>query len=147
MLAAPSAPYMALLERLQTGDGWGAARAELFEIWRGGVALAAIEEAIGVMAAQGAEMWMRSGRVIASSYRRHGNPVAAHAALAEPAPVLHVYGQPRSDEYLSWQRAASAEHPWLTVSRLDAVHSHSSMLEAPDAVAGAIERFAAATAP
>ena len=106
MVASPSAPYMALLERLRTADGWRAARAELFEIWRGGVQLEAIEEAIAVMEAQGAEMWIRSGRVIASSYHRHGTPIAAHAALAETDAVLHLYGQPRGGEYLEWQRAA-----------------------------------------
>jgi pimeloyl-ACP methyl ester carboxylesterase len=147
MVASPSSPYMALLERLQTADGWHAARADLFEIWRGGVALETIEEAIAVMEAQGAEMWMRSGRVIASSYQRYGMPIAAHAALEEPAAVLHLYGQPRAAEYLEWQRAARAEHPWFAVEQLD-VGSHFSMLEAPAAVAIAIERFvAAATAP
>jgi len=134
---------MALLERLQAADGWRTARADLFEIWRDGVQLQAIEEAIAVMEARGAEMWIRSGRVIASSYHRHGTPIAAHAALEEPATGLHLYGQPRGGEYLEWQRAARAAHPWFAEGQLD-VRSHCSMLEAPEAVAAAIERFVVA---
>ena len=54
--------------------------------------------------------------------------------------MLHLYGQPRGGEYLEWQRAAAVEHPWFSVEQLDA-HSHFSMIEAPAAVAAAIERF------
>jgi pimeloyl-ACP methyl ester carboxylesterase len=144
MVAAPSAPYMELLGTLQTVEGWRDARAALFDIWRGGVELAAVEQAIAVMEAQGAEMWMRSGRVIAGSYHGHGTPLAAHAALERPGSVLHIYGQPRTAEYLEWQRAAAAQHGWFGVEQLDGVNSHFSMLEAPAAVASAIERAAVA---
>ena len=68
---------MGLLERLQSAEGWPEARDKLFEIWRADVDLPAIDEAIAVMGAQSGEMWMRSGRVIESSYRRHGAPLAA----------------------------------------------------------------------
>jgi pimeloyl-ACP methyl ester carboxylesterase len=142
MVAAPSAAYMELLGRLQTAAGWRDARAQLFDIWRGGVELPLIEEAIAVMEAQDAEMWIRSGRVIAESYEQHGTPLAALAALETPPDaVLHLYGQPRTAEYLEWQRAAAAEHSWFDVEQLDA-RSHFSMLEAPVAVAAAIERVA-----
>ena len=86
MVAAPSTGYIGLLGRLQTADGWRKARAELFEIWRGGLELPAIEDAIAVMSAADAEMWIRSGRVIAASYEQHGTPLAALAAL-EPPPA------------------------------------------------------------
>jgi pimeloyl-ACP methyl ester carboxylesterase len=144
MVAAPSAPYMELLARLQTAEAWRESRATLFDVWRGGVELPAIEEAIDVMEAQGAEMWMRSGRVIAGSYHEHGTPLAAHAALEHAGSVLHLYGQPRTPEYLEWQQVAADEHPWFEVHQLDGVDSHFSMLEAPAAVAAAIERAAAA---
>jgi pimeloyl-ACP methyl ester carboxylesterase len=144
MVAAPSAPYMELLGRLQTADGWCDARGQLFDIWRGGVELPLVEDAIAVMEEQDAEMWIRSGRVIEGSYLQHGTPLAALAALeAPPDAVLHVYGQPRTAEYFAWQQAAAAEHPWFDVEQLDA-RSHFSMLEAPAAVAAAIERVASA---
>jgi hypothetical protein len=92
------------------------------------------------MAAQSGEMWMRSGRVIESSYRRHGTPLEALEALDSPPRVLHVYGQPHSAEYLEHQRRTAAGHPWFSVERLD-VRSHFSMIEEADAVAGSIERF------
>jgi pimeloyl-ACP methyl ester carboxylesterase len=140
MVAEPSVLYMNLLEQLQSSSNWAGARDALFEIWRGGVELGAVEDAIAVMTAQGQDMWMRSGRVIESSYRQHGSPLAALAALDTPPPALHVYGQPRSPEYLELQRAASTEHPWFSVDHLD-VRSHFSMIEAPAAVAASIERF------
>jgi pimeloyl-ACP methyl ester carboxylesterase len=143
MVAEPSAAYMRLLEQLQSSEDWPRARDVLFEIWRGGVDLPAIEDAIAVMAAQSGDMWIRSGRVIESSYRRHGTPLAALAALDSPPRVLHVYGQPHSPEYLEHQRQAAAEHRWFSVERLG-VRSHFSMIEAPDAVAAAIERFVTA---
>lgn len=143
MVAEPSAAYMSLLEQLQSTRDWPRARDTLFEIWRAGVELPAIDDAIAVMAAQSGDMWIRSGRVIESSYRRHGTPLAALAALDSPPRVLHVYGQPHSPEYLEHQRRAAAEHHWFSVERLD-VRSHFSMIEAPDAVAATIERFVTA---
>jgi pimeloyl-ACP methyl ester carboxylesterase len=140
MVAEPSAAYMRLLEQLQSPEDWPRARDALFEIWRAGVELPAIDDAIAVMAAQSADMWMRSGRVIESSYRRHGAPLVALAALEAPPRVLHVYGQPPSPEYLEHQTRAAAEHSWFSVERLD-VRSHFAMIEAPAAVAAAIERF------
>jgi pimeloyl-ACP methyl ester carboxylesterase len=140
MVAEPSAAYMSLLEQLQSSEDWPRARVALFEIWRADVDLPGIEDAIAVMAAQSGEMWMRSGRVIESSYRRHGTPLEALAELDSPPRVLHVYGQPHSAEYLEHQRRTAAEHPWFSVERLD-VRSHFSMIEEPDAVAGSIERF------
>jgi pimeloyl-ACP methyl ester carboxylesterase len=142
MVGKPSAAYMGLLERLQSAEGWPEARDKLFEIWRADVDLPAIDEAIAVMGAQSGEMWMRSGRVIESSYRCHGAPLAALAALESPPSVRHVYGQPASEEYLEHQRRAAGEHDWFSVEHLD-LRSHFSMIEAPEAVAASIERFVA----
>jgi len=145
LLTEPSPPYMALLSELQSPERWPGARDTLFEIWRAGDESAEIREALGVMSRQGAEMWMRSGREIAGAYRRGGSPLKALGALSPLRRVLHVYGQPRSDEYLKVQRRFAAEHDWFAVRRLDA-RTHFSMIEAPEAVASAIEELACAVA-
>jgi len=143
MVAEPSAPYLELLERLQHPESWAEAREQLFTIWRGGIEQPAIEAAIEVMREQGEEMWIRSGREIAGSYRRHGMPLALLDALPAPPRVLHVYGQPPDPAYLEWQRRAAGERDWFEVRRLE-VASHFTMIEAPRALAREIERVAAA---
>jgi pimeloyl-ACP methyl ester carboxylesterase len=141
LLVEPSEPYMALLAALQAPDGWPQARDKLFEIWRAGDDSAAIAEAISVMNAQDADMWMRSGREISAEYGRDGSPLRALGALEPPRRVLHLYGQPPTPEYLDVQERFAAEHDWFSVRRLDA-RTHFSMIEAPEAVAGAIEELA-----
>ena len=146
LLVEPSEPYMALLRQLQTPDGWPQARDKLFEIWRAADDSAEIAEAITVMNRQGADMWMRSGREIEAEYRREGSPLRALAELEPPRQVVHIYGQPASPEYLELQQQFAAEHDWFSVRRIDA-RTHFSMIEAPEAVAEAIEELAGAVAP
>jgi pimeloyl-ACP methyl ester carboxylesterase len=141
MLIEPSAAYMELIAQLQDAERWPAARNKLFEIWRAGVQSPEIEAAIDVMNRQGAEMWMRSGREIEASYREHGSPLQAYAALERPPRVLHVYGQPPAPEYLETQQRFAAEHEWFSVQRIDA-RTHFAMIEAPETVASAIEELA-----
>jgi pimeloyl-ACP methyl ester carboxylesterase len=146
LLVEPSDPYMALLSRLQDPEGWPAARDTLFEIWRAGDDSAPISEAIAVMNRQDADMWMRSGREIESEYRREGFPLRALAALDPPRRVLHLYGQPPTPEYLDVQERFAEAHEWFSVRRIDA-RTHFSMIEAPEAVAYAIERHVGAVTP
>ncbi len=146
MLVPPSAPYMQLLSELQAPDRWPAARDTLFEIWRAGDDSAAVRDALAVMRQQGAEMWMRSGREIEASYRRESSPLRALEALDPPRPVMHIYGQPPSSEYLGVQERFAAEHDWFSVRRL-AARTHFSMIETPEQVASAIEEFAASVTP
>lgn len=141
MMTEPSAAYMELIGELQSSERWPQARDALFEIWRAGVRSDEITEAIAVMNVHGAEMWMRSGREIERSYRAHGSPLRALAALDPPPRTLHLYGQPPSPEYLEAQQEFASEHPWFTVQRLG-TRTHFSMLEAPADVATAIERLA-----
>lgn len=143
MVIEPPAPYMELIDRLQSPDGWLEARDKLFEIWRGGAELGEVEQALDVMRRQDGEMWRRSAREIAASYRRHGSPLQALSGLDSPPPVLHVYGQPPAPEYLEAQQEFAREHDWFSVRRITA-RTHFSMLEAPDEVAAAIEGVAAA---
>lgn len=141
MMIEPSDAYMQLLGKLQSEEDWPAGRHTLFEIWRAGEERPEIDEALAVMREQDAAMWMRSGKEIEASYRRHGSPLAALAALEPPPRVLHVYGQPPAPEYLQAQQEFAAEHDWFTVRRIGA-RTHFSMLEAPAEVATAIDGHA-----
>ena len=142
MVTEPSAPYMELISRLQSSERWPQARDALFDIWRAGVRDGEIAEALEVMNTQGAEMWMRSGREIERSYRDHRSPLRALGEVDPHVRVLHLYGQPRSAEYLDAQRTFASEHPWFSVHQLS-TRTHFSMLEAPSEVATAIEQLAA----
>ena len=135
----PPPPYRAVLEQLTTGD-WPAARDRLMEIWKAGVELPAIDEALDVMRRHDADMWMRSGREIMAGYERVGSPTSAWESLSPPLPVLHLYGQPRDDAFLEAQEAFAADHDWFTVRRLSG-STHFAMIETPEDVAEAIEQF------
>jgi pimeloyl-ACP methyl ester carboxylesterase len=143
MVLEPPAPYMDVIRMLQSPDTWPAARDKLFEIWQADVASPDIGGALEAMNVHDDDMWMRSGRVIERSYVEHGSPLRYLAELDSPPPVLHLYGQPRSEEYLAAQQAFAAEHDWFHVAQVSA-HSHFSMIEAPREVAEAIERFVTA---
>jgi len=143
MVLEPTAAYMQLIEELRSEETWRGARERLFDIWRAGDESAWIAEAISVMRHQSAEMWMRSGREIQASYRAHRNPLDALAELKPPPRVLHLYGQPESQEYLQAQLRFQAEHEWFSVKKLDA-RTHFSMLERPEQVAAAIEAHVSA---
>jgi len=140
MVTQPSEAYMELIRDLQSDRHWRRAREKLFEIWRGGESRTDVDQALKVMRRQDAEMWMRSGRVIESSYREYGSPLKALAELDPPPRVLHLYGQPSASDYLEVQRRFAREHGWFDVRRLDAVRTHFSMLEAPEEVAAAVEQ-------
>jgi pimeloyl-ACP methyl ester carboxylesterase len=146
LLIEPSEAYSALLVQLQSPDGWERARDTLFEIWRAGDSSAEISEALSVMKRHDAEMWMRSGREISGEYARDRSPLRALSALEPPRTVMHLYGQPPAPEYLEVQQRFAAEHDWFSVRRLDG-RTHFSMIETPEAVAGAIEEVARAVAP
>ena len=142
MLLEPSGAYMDLLSELQDPDRWPQARDTLFDIWRAGEESEPIDAAIEVMRGQSAEMWMRSGREIETSYRRGGSPLRALSAFPSVPSVMHLYGEPATPEYLEAKQQFAAEHDWYSMRRLD-VRTHFSMIEAP----GEIERMAATVGP
>jgi pimeloyl-ACP methyl ester carboxylesterase len=142
MVLEPPGPYMDVIRMLQSEDTWPAARDKLFEIWQADVDSPEIRAALDAMNVHSEDMWMRSGRVIEGSYVDHGSPLRALSEFDSPPPVLHIYGQPRSDEYLAAQHAFASEHDWFHVEQVSA-HSHFSMIETPREVADAIERFVA----
>jgi pimeloyl-ACP methyl ester carboxylesterase len=145
MVLEPSSAYMDLISELQDPDRWSHARDTLFDIWRAGAESEAIDAAIEVMRRQSAEMWMRSGREIETSYRRAGSPLRALSAFPTVPTVRHLYGQPATPEYLEAQQRLAEEHDWYSVHRLDA-RTHFSMIETPTEVASEIERVAATVA-
>ena len=63
-------------------------------------------------------------------YARHGDPLQALTELNPPAPVLHLYTEPRAPEYLSAQESFAREHSWFAVRRLESV-SHFPTIEVP----------------
>jgi pimeloyl-ACP methyl ester carboxylesterase len=140
MVTEPSAAYMRLIGELQSERAWRDARDTLFEIWRAGDERRGIGDALSVMKQQESAMWMRSGREIEASYRRHGCPLRALSELDPPPHVLHVYGQPDTGEYLDAQLQFASEHSWFGVRQVPA-RTHFSMIETPSDVAAAIEEF------
>ena len=74
------------------------------------------------------------------AYARTGSPLEALARLTPPPPTLHVYAIPKDDGFLAAQTAFAAKHPWFIVERLTS-RTHFPTIDAPDALAEAVERF------
>jgi pimeloyl-ACP methyl ester carboxylesterase len=136
-------PPRAFLEALKglRSEAWKGSRDALFRMWLEGVDSADIirfvEEDMGAF---GEDMWRRAGGEIALAYAREGYPLRALSALVPPVPVVHLYSQPESPEYLMAQQSFAADHPWFQVVKLGA-RSHFPTLEVPGEVAENIERF------
>jgi pimeloyl-ACP methyl ester carboxylesterase len=137
----PPPPFLGALRGLQDPAEWRKTREQLFGTWIGesknAEVIAHIREE---MAAFDAEMWSRAGREIEASYRRHGTPLAALAALDSPPPTLHLYAQPPDEAHLAAQQEFARRHPWFHVRRL-AAKSHFPTLESAPKVAAAIDTF------
>jgi pimeloyl-ACP methyl ester carboxylesterase len=73
-------------------------------------------------------------------YAKEGDPLQALSRLTPPVPVLHVYAEPRTPEYLSAQELFARDHPWFAVRRLESV-SHFPTIEVPNETAGVIREF------
>ena len=99
---------------------------------------------ITMMRQQDDEMWARAGREIAAAYAIHSSPLQAFAALTAPPPVRHVYAEPKDPAFLATQQDFARAHPWFTVRRLDAAHTHFPMLERPAELAEDVTRFTGA---
>ena len=141
MVVEPSERYMDVIRMLQSDDTWSQARDTLFTIWQAGTDRPDVRRVIDVMQEQSQEMWMRSGREIEAAYTRGTSPLKTYER--EPAPALHVYGQPQDPAYLEVQRAFAAEHPWFHVQTVPA-QTHFAMVETPREAAEAIEAFVVA---
>jgi pimeloyl-ACP methyl ester carboxylesterase len=142
ILEAPL-PFIGTLTAFQNPQQWEPAREQLFAMWLAGVenpdVIRLVKQEMG---AHGFEMWARAGREILAAYTQVGSPLKALAELDPPVPTLHLYSQPPDPGYLAAQQTFAAEHPWFQVQRLT-VPGHFPMVEVPEVVAAAIERFVA----
>lgn len=114
---------------------------QVTSMWVGDLEIPALSAYVASMAANSDDMWARGAREIAASFRQHGAPVEALAALTPPPPTLHLYAQPADPAYLDGQRQFAATHAWFEVEQLDAA-SHFPMFEVPDAIATRLTSFA-----
>lgn len=140
ILEAP-APFLEVLQFLQDPSLWHQTREQLFEMWLHGMDIPGLVQYVREdMGSYGFDMWARAGREISASYAKAGSPLQALTHLAPAVPVLHLYAQPEDPSYLAAQQAFAANHPWFTVSKLDA-GSHFPTFEVVDQIAAAIEQF------
>jgi pimeloyl-ACP methyl ester carboxylesterase len=143
LLFEPPPPFLGVLDALQDRARWEQARDQLLSMWTTGAPPEVADWVRREMAPYDFEIWAHAGRSIAAEYARHGSPLRALAALSPPPPFLHLFSQPREPAFLAAQASFAEDNRWFSVRRLDAV-SHFPPLEAPDATAAEIERFAAA---
>lgn len=142
ILEAPP-PFLGALQSLQDPTQWQQTREQLFSMWLHGLELPELTRYVREdMGSYGLDMWSRAGREIASAYTKAKSPVQSLATLNPPPPVLHLYAQPEDPGYLAAQKAFSAANPWFQVVKMQA-RSHFPLLEAPNELASAIERFVA----
>jgi pimeloyl-ACP methyl ester carboxylesterase len=140
ILDAPP-PFLDALQSLQDEARWQQTRDHLFSMWIHGLEIPELSRYVrDDMGSYGFDMWARAGREIRSAYAAATGPLQELARLDPPVPVLHLYAQPDDPAYLAAQQSFSAAHPWFGVRKMHA-RSHFPLLEAPDEVATAIERF------
>jgi pimeloyl-ACP methyl ester carboxylesterase len=128
------------MDALQYPDRWRGARAQLWKLWLQEAPASVAELVKEETRANAAEQWARAGREILAMYEREGDPLRASTTFDPPVPLLHVYAQPRTPEYLALQESFAQEHPWFRVRRLDGV-SHFPSLEVPSEMAAVIREF------
>jgi pimeloyl-ACP methyl ester carboxylesterase len=141
LLTRPGADLLRTLEELQQPRRWQAARERLLSDWLGGSLNLDLTAHIHQdMMAFDFAMWARAAREISLAYNDRGSPLKVLGGLLKPPPTLHLYAQPDNPDYLTAQQRFAADHPWFNVRKIEA-RSHFPALEAPDAVAAAINEF------
>lgn len=142
ILGAPP-PFLGALQSLQDRTQWQQTREQLFSMWLDALDIPELTRYVREdMGSYPFETWATAAREISSAYTKAGSPLQALATLDPPVPVLHLYAQPEEPGFLAAQESFGAAHPWFQVRRV-AARSHFPMIEAPDEVATAIERFVA----
>lgn len=136
-------PFLSALRGLQDKLHWEETRNRLFAGWLQGTQNEALSKFVQSMGLFDFEMWARSGREITAAYARYTNPLRALEKLQPPLPVLHLYAQPSDPVFYQAQQAFAESNPWFQVERVNAI-SHFPMLEIPEELAEAIERFVSA---
>jgi pimeloyl-ACP methyl ester carboxylesterase len=141
VLGAPRT-FLTVLGSMQSPARWREAVERVFAWWLADNDDPRLVNLVrGRMGAHGYPMWARAARAIQRAYAREGSPLAALGRLDPPVPVLHLYAQPRTPDFLVAQQGFARSHAWFEVQLLDA-RSHFPMLERPEAIAPAIDRFA-----
>jgi pimeloyl-ACP methyl ester carboxylesterase len=101
----------ALWQALQDEARWGQAVEELVTTWVGEAPASVATQIWNETGTHGFEMWSRGGREISAMFARETDPLQAFSTFSSPVPVLHVYCQPRTPEFLSAQESVAREHP------------------------------------
>lgn len=137
----PNEGFFQAIEELQERSAWEKGRGDLFAYWIGDTDNQDIIDHVNKeMAGYSFEMWARSGREIASAYRKWGNPMRRMAAMKQHRPITHIYSQPFEPEYTQAQLDFAADHDWYRPNKLPG-RTHFPTLEQPKAVADAIRAF------
>jgi hypothetical protein len=91
----------------------------LFTMWLSGAPASVQTEMRNEMGSHDFEMWSWAGDEIRTIYEREGDPLRAWSVLSPPVPVLHVYAQPHTPEYLSrlWSSLATILRSLYDVSK------------------------------
>lgn len=138
----PPPEYMGLVDGLADPNGWQQARDILFHIWLEGVENQPVTDFVKEeMGGYGADIWLRSGRVIGSCLRGGGSALEALSKLDPPAPTLHVYAQPKDPGYKGAQEQFGAANSWYQVHFLPDAKSHFPTFEVAGEMADAIVGF------
>jgi pimeloyl-ACP methyl ester carboxylesterase len=141
----PPASFLPALHGLQDREHWQEARGRLFTQWLQGVGNEAVTQFVQlVMGSFEYDMWSRAGREISRAYERYGNPLRALEELSPRPDVLHLYAQPSDPVYWQAQQTFAESHGWFRAERVNAF-SHFPMLEEPQDMANAIEKFVVGT--
>ncbi|GAC1690953.1 MAG: alpha/beta fold dioxygenase AqdC [Ktedonobacteraceae bacterium] len=143
IIAEAPAAFLNILQGIQDPEHWQQAREQLFSTWLASVDNQKVKHFVrDIMGSYGYDMWKRSGREIAHAYAQAGSPLQELATLQPPVTSLHLYTQPDDPTYLAIQQGFAEKHPWFNVQKI-AAPSHFPMIEVPQQVAQAIERFVA----
>ncbi|HEX6438245.1 MAG TPA: alpha/beta hydrolase [Candidatus Binatia bacterium] len=135
-----ASPFLSARQALQDQASWRETLEQMLTTWLSGAPPSVDAHIRTEMKSHGFKDWARAGREISAMYAREGDPLRALSRLSPPVPVLHVYAEPRTPEYLSAQESFARDHSWFVIRRLDSV-SHFPTLEVPDDTARVIREF------
>lgn len=143
IMVSPDESFFAMIDHIQDRTNWENGIGDFFSYWIGDTQNADIINHVNnEMAGFSFEMWARSGREIASAYRKWGSPMQRMAAMKQLRPITHIYSQPFEPEYAQAQVDFAAKNPWFRPNKLPG-KTHFPTLEQPKAVADAIRDFLA----
>jgi hypothetical protein len=128
------------IRALQYYERWREGAEQLLTMWLSGAPASVETQIRNQMLLQGYATWSRAGREILAMYALEGEPLRVLSNFSPPVPVLNVYCQPRTPEFLAVQESFAREHPWYSVHRLEGV-SQFPTLEVPEEMAGVIREF------